>query len=79
MATGNREIARLLRELADLTRLDDGAAQSFRVRAYEKAIDAVRNLTRPVAEMTEAELRGVEGIGKSTAAKIREYAATGTA
>ncbi len=28
--------------------------------------------------MTEAELRAVEGIGKSTAAKIREYVATGT-
>lgn len=77
MATGNREIARLLRELADLTRLEDGAAQSFRVRAYEKAVDAVNALTRPVAEMTESELRAVDGIGKSTAAKIREYVATG--
>ena len=37
MAAGNREVARLLRELADLIKLDEGAAQSFRVRAYDNA------------------------------------------
>ena len=78
MAAGNSEVARLLRELADLMKLDEGAAQSFRVRAYEKAVDAVRSLSRPVAEMTAAELQGVEGIGKSTAGKIREYVDTGS-
>lgn len=78
MSSGNNEIARLLRELADLTKLDDGSAQSFRVRAYEKAVDAVRSLGRPVAELSAADLQAADGIGKSTAAKIREYVDTGS-
>jgi DNA polymerase (family 10) len=78
MVSGNSEIARLLRELADLMKLDEGSAQSFRVRAYEKAVDAVRNLPGPVADMSAAELQAAEGIGKSTAAKIREYVDTGS-
>jgi DNA polymerase (family 10) len=78
VSSGNTEIARLLRELAELTKLDDGSAQSFRVRAYEKAVDAVRSLGRPVAEMSAAELQGADGIGKSTASKIREYVETGS-
>lgn len=78
MIAGNSEVARLLRELADLSKLDDGAAQSFRVRAYEKAVDAVLNLPGPVADMTAAELQTVAGIGKSTAGKIREYVDTGS-
>ena len=78
MIAGNSEVARLIHELADLTKLDDGAAQSFRVRAYDKAVDAVLNLPRPVADMTAAELQMVAGIGKSTAGKIREYVDTGS-
>lgn len=78
MVPGNREAARLLRELADLMKLDEGSAQSFRVRAYEKAVDAVRNLSRPVSEMSAAELQAVDGIGKSTASKIREYVDSGS-
>lgn len=78
MVSTNSEIARLLRELTELMKLDDGSAQSFRVRAYDKAVDAVRNLARPVADMTTAELQSVDGIGKSTAAKIREYVESGS-
>ena len=77
MVARNIEPARLLRELAELTKLDDGAAQSFRVRAYERAVSAVRELSGPVAGMSAAELQAVDGIGKSTAAKIREYVDTG--
>ena len=78
MPPGNTEIARLLRELADLMKLAEGSAQSFRVRAYEKAIDAVRNIPGPIQDMTAKELQSVDGIGKSTASKIREYVDTGS-
>jgi len=78
MATANNEVATLLRELADLTKLEDGSSQSFRVRAYERAVDAVRSLSDDISGMSVAEMRAEEGIGESTAKKIREYLDTGT-
>ncbi len=78
MTGTNQEVARLLQEMADLTKLEDGTPQSFRVRAYEKAVDAVRELPANVADMSEAELVAVDGIGKSTATKIREYVDSGS-
>ena len=77
MTGTNQEVARLLQELADLTKLEDGSPQSFRVRAYEKAVDAVKELPANVADMSVADLVAVDGIGKSTATKIREYVDTG--
>lgn len=78
MATGNIEAARLLQELADLLKLEEGSNQSFRVRAYERAVGAVRELPVPVADLTAGQLEAVDGIGKSTARQIREYAETGS-
>ncbi len=75
--TTNSEIARVLQELVDLLVMAEGSKQAFRVRAYEKAVIAVQSLTSDAAEMTAAELTKVPGIGKSTAAKIREYVDTG--
>ena len=74
----NGQVARLLQELADLTKLEDGSPQSFRVRAYEKAVGAVNEMPADVAGMSVAELVTVDGIGKSTATKIREYVDTGS-
>jgi DNA polymerase (family 10) len=73
----NQEIARALQELVDLMTMEEGSKQAFRVRAYERAVAAVQTVTEPVEEMAEAQLVGVSGIGKSTAAKIREYIDTG--
>lgn len=78
MSRTNEEVVQLLRELVELAKLDEGSPQSFRVRAYERARDAVRSLPRNVGEMTVAELKAVDGIGESTARKIREYADSGT-
>ena len=78
MATGNIEAARLLQELADLLKLEEGSNQSFRVRAYERAVGVVRELPVPVADLTAGQLEAVDGIGKSTARQIREYAETGS-
>jgi DNA polymerase (family 10) len=73
----NQELARVLQELVDLMTMAEGSKQAFRVRAYEKAVAAVRALPAPAEDLTQAELVKVPGIGKSTAAKIREYVETG--
>ena len=73
MADVNDEVARLLTELAVLTEIDEGDPNAFRVRAYQNAERAVRGLDRSVAELSAAQLAEVRGIGKSIAAKIREY------
>lgn len=74
----NADVAHQLRQLALLTKLEDGSAQSFRVRAYEKAVDAVMAMSGDSAAMTLAELKAVDGIGASTAEKIKEYVDTGS-
>jgi len=73
----NREVARVLSELALLTELDEGSPQAFRVRAYENAARAVDGLATDVAALSERELVATKGIGKSTAQKIAEYLETG--
>ncbi len=78
MATTNAGVARILQELADLMKLEEGSPQSFRVRAYEKAVAAVRELTTDVAEMSQSQLVAVGGIGASTAKKILEFVNTGS-
>ena len=76
MAT-NREVVRVIREYAELMKLEEGSPQAFRVRAYEKAADALAEVVEPVDEMSAAELQAIDGVGKATADKIREYLETG--
>lgn len=71
------DIVEALKELAELTTLDEGSPQAFRVRAYENAQRAVQAVSGDVAEMTEAQLTKLDGIGKSTAKKIRQFIDTG--
>ncbi|MBN2114217.1 MAG: DNA polymerase/3'-5' exonuclease PolX [Acidimicrobiia bacterium] len=73
----NAEIVSLLDELARLTTLEDGSPQSFRVRAYEAAARTVEGLAQPLAEMSEAEIAALRGLGQSTARKVRELVETG--
>lgn len=77
MSDRRGEVVEVLQELAQLTILDEGNVQSFRVRAYENAKRAVENLSGDITALSEAELCKVDGIGKSTAKKIREYLASG--
>ena len=77
MARTNDEVARLLAELAILTELDEGSPNAFRVRAYQNAERAVRGLSQDVSTLGASELAAVKGIGKSIAARIREYVDTG--
>lgn len=67
----------MLRELAELTMLDEGDPQSFRVRAYESAAQAIAAQATDLGRLTDKELQQIQGIGKSTAAKIRELIETG--
>lgn len=73
----NAEVLDMLGELAELTTLDEGSPQAFRVRAYENARRAVEVAPGEVTNMTVSELQQLDGIGKSTARKIRELLDTG--
>ena len=67
----------MLRELAELTVLDEQNPQSFRVRAYENAFSGLQRRGDEIAAMSRAQLQKIDGVGKSTADKIREYFDTG--
>jgi len=67
----------MLRELAELTELDEQNPQSFRVRAYETAAQAITAQATDLGKLTVKELQQIHGIGKSTADKIRELLETG--
>ena len=73
----NRQVLAMLDELVELTTLDDGSPQSFKVRAYERARRAVENLGREVAALGAKEIEGIGGIGRSIAASIVELSETG--
>jgi DNA polymerase (family 10) len=72
MADSKQDVLDMLRELAELTMLEEGDPQSFRVRAYESAAQAISAQATDLGRMTAKELQQIEGIGKSTAEKIRE-------
>lgn len=77
MTASNESVVAALRELVAYTKLEDGQSQSFRTRAYEKAIDSIVVSSRPVGSMTVSELTEMDGIGDSTARKIVEFSANG--
>jgi DNA polymerase (family 10) len=78
VADTKQDVLDMLRELAELTQIDEGSPQSFRVRAYESAAQAIAAEASDLGRLTPQELQGIQGIGKSTAAKIRELLETGT-
>ncbi len=77
MADTKGDVLDMLRELAELTVLDEGDPQSFRVRAYENAAHAIAAQATDLGRLTVKELQRIENIGKSTAEKIRELLETG--
>jgi DNA polymerase (family 10) len=77
MADTKEDVLDMLHELGELTMLDEGDPQSFRVRAYESAAQAIAAQATDVGKLTVKELQEIEGIGKSTAEKIRELCETG--
>jgi DNA polymerase (family 10) len=77
MADTKEDILDMLRDLSELTMLEEGDPQSFRVRAYESAAQAITAHATDLGRLTAKELQKIDGIGKSTADKIRELLETG--
>ena len=73
MSGPNDALVALFRELAQLTILDEGSPNAFRVRAYENALEAIQTHRGDLSALSERELTKIDGIGKSTAQKIREF------
>lgn len=75
----NQDIAGRLEEVARL--LAAQGANRFRVRAYERAANTVRQLPRPVSDILEQQglegLQALPGVGESIARAIRDLLARG--
>ena len=74
----NGIIACLLKETADLMEID--ASDSFRVRSYRNAADAVEQTTVDLAAVSSdtAQLLAIQGIGKTMAANIQAIVTSGS-
>ncbi len=73
MSDGYDSLVALFRELAQLTVLEEGSPNAFRVRAYENAVEAISSHRGDLGALSEKELTAIGGIGTSTAKKIREF------
>lgn len=73
----NKEIAKILRETAELLAIDGG--NIGRWRSYEKAADLLDGLHEPVEDLAknEEKLRGLPGVGEGIASHIHEILRTG--
>ena len=75
----NIQIARLLQETAALLEIDQ--ADTFRIRSYRRAAEAVEQQTTPLAKVVASDakqLLAIPGIGKGMAANICELVVSGT-
>jgi len=71
----NREVARILYEVADLLELE---GVEFKPRAYRRAAQAVESCPVPIEELVrEGRVTELPGVGKSIAEKIEEIVKTG--
>jgi len=71
----NRQVARILYEVADLLELK---GVQFKPRAYRRAAQAVESCPTPIEELVEeGRLSELPGVGKSIAEKIQEIVKTG--
>jgi DNA polymerase (family X) len=73
----NKVIATIFYETADL--MEIAAEDSFRIRSYRRAAEAVEAFDRPLSEIYKDEkaLLAIPGIGKSMAGHIRDVISTG--
>ncbi len=66
----NKEIAHAFDELANLMELHGDDA--FRIRSYRNAYLALRKLDAPLADMPDADIKAIKGVGNAISGKIRE-------
>ncbi|MGA2266383.1 MAG: DNA polymerase/3'-5' exonuclease PolX [Phycisphaerae bacterium] len=72
----NQELANIFSQMADL--MEILGEDPFRVASYRRAGRVLEDLAEPIEEIAAAgKLEELEGIGKSTAAKINQYLSTG--
>ncbi len=72
----NQELADIFSRMADLMEILD--EDPFRVASYRRAGRVIQDLSEPIEEIAAAgKLEEIEGVGKSTAAKIQQYLTTG--
>jgi DNA polymerase (family 10) len=71
----NKQIALAFDELANLMELHE--EDPFRIRSYASAYLTLPKLDTPLADLTDAELKAIKGVGPAIAAKIRELLSTG--
>lgn len=71
----NKAIANAFDELASLMELHE--EDDFRIRTYRNTYLNLRKLDRPLAEMNDAEIKSIKGIGDATSKKIRELLSSG--
>lgn len=72
----NSRAAALLALMGEL--LEISGEDTFKVRAYYRASEEIRRLTRSIDGMSEEELLQVSGIGRAIAKKLQEIVRTGT-
>lgn len=77
MPDTKQDVLEMLRDLTELTLLEDGDPQSFRVRAYENATQAIATQANDLGRLSLKDLQKIRGIGKSTSERIRELLDTG--
>lgn len=66
----NKEIAYAFDELANLMELHE--EDEFRIRSYRNAYLNLRKLDQPLADLSDAEIKSIKGVGPAIAGKIRE-------
>ncbi len=71
----NPAIARIFTEIGDL--LEIKGENPFKIRAYRNAADTIVNSPERIAELPDAALLKIPGIGKDLASRIREIVETG--
>jgi DNA polymerase (family 10) len=76
MSNVNQDLAALFASMAGL--LASRAENPYKVKAYQRAADSLRNLPKEVGVYAErGELRTISGIGKELEIKIQEFLSTG--
>jgi DNA polymerase (family 10) len=71
----NEAVAEGFLEMADLLELQ--GADPYRIRAYQRAANAIASYHRDVSHMSMEELTSIPGVGQAIAAKVREFVETG--
>ncbi len=71
----NKEIAKQFQYLAEIMELHED--NPFKIKSYLNAYLTIRKLPDPLAEIPQAEIEKIKGIGSSTSASIRELLDTG--